>query len=42
MFLKVIVFISIFLVIRKSIVKILFRKILNSEQNPNKRKKLNT
>lgn len=42
MFLKVIVFISIFLIIRKSIVKILFKKILNSEQNPNKRNKSNT
>ena len=34
MFLKILIFISIFFLIRRNIVKILFKKMLNSEKNP--------
>ncbi len=36
MLLKILIFISIFFIIRKMIVKILFTKMLNSKQNPKK------
>ena len=36
MILKVLIFISIFFIIRRIIVKILFRKLLNSKTNPEK------
>ena len=38
MLLKILIFISIFFIIRKVIVKILFRKMLSSEQNSRKEK----
>ena len=40
MFLKILIFISIFFIVRRSIVKILFRKMLNSEKNPEKKNKI--
>ena len=38
MLLKILIFISIFFIIRYMLVKILFRKMLNSEQNSRKEK----
>lgn len=38
MILKILIFISIFFIIRKMIVKILFRKLLSSKTNPENKK----